>query len=121
MKRIYYLYPQKKRGGCRRPNGQRNQRFFFRASAVEGYACPANFYRLRHSEKEAFLFMVDKTLSDMAVELSDAEKERLFGSLPLSQQADVANLLWKCESPEQRQSVYGVMREWWQAMTVGIN
>lgn len=68
-----------------------------------------------------FYLMVDKTLSDMAVELSDAEKERLFGSLPLSQQADLANMLWQCETGEQRQTVYGILREWWQAMTVGIN
>lgn len=65
--------------------------------------------------------MVDKTLSDITPELSNTERERLFGSLPLSQQADLTNMFWKCETPEQRQTIYGAMREWWQAMTVGVN
>ena len=57
--------------------------------------------------------MIDPILEGNTPELTDQERERLFGCLPPGEQADLANLFWQCETPDQRRIIYRELRGWW--------
>lgn len=65
--------------------------------------------------------MLNPQLVGNTPELSDAERDRLFGYLTQDDQSQVAYLFWECETPEQRGLLYTELRAWWQAATVGVN
>ena len=54
-------------------------------------------------------------------ELSDRERQWFFGGLSESEQGDLADLFWQCATPEQRQAIYRILREWYQDMRFGVN
>jgi hypothetical protein len=60
--------------------------------------------------------MIDPTLEAITPELTDQERERLFGCRTPGEQADLANLFWQCETPEQRRTIYQELRGWFVEM-----
>jgi hypothetical protein len=56
--------------------------------------------------------MVVKTLVDSTPELTDAERERLFGQMDPDWQAQLADVVFQCDY-EGRQVLYRELRGWW--------
>lgn len=64
--------------------------------------------------------MTDRLIANTP-ELSDRERDRFFGGLAESEQDGLADLFWQCETPSQRQTIYQILREWYQDMRFGVN
>ena len=60
--------------------------------------------------------MLIKRLIDNTPELTDAERERLFGPQDRDGQEHLADLFWACQSPEQRGIIYSALRGWFVDM-----
>lgn len=64
---------------------------------------------------------MDAILEGNTPELSDAERTALFGGLTQAEQADLANLFWQCETPEDRNLIYAEVRRWFTEAKFGVN
>lgn len=45
-------------------------------------------------------------------ELSAEERASFFGHLSQDEREQTADMFWQCESPEQREKIYAVLRGW---------
>lgn len=64
--------------------------------------------------------MIDR-LTGNAPELTIQEAEQFFGGLSVDEQEQAADLLWACESPEQRNLIYAQLRAWYTDARFGVN